>query len=74
MRELTYREKQHIAMLALGMTSAEMSEALGKTKASVDNAVATIMWSMGVNNRPQAVAQAFQRGYLIWNDGSLLIK
>ena len=73
MRELTYREKQHMAMVAMGMTSADISEALGKSKVSVDNCIKGILWSTGADSRAHAVALAFKRGYFRWNGEHLVI-
>jgi DNA-binding NarL/FixJ family response regulator len=73
MRNITFRDRQYIAMLAMGLESPEIAKDLGVVRCSVDNAVADIMKKMDAQTRAEVVAKSFKEGYLAWNDGSLVI-
>lgn len=73
MRNVTFRDKQYIAMLAMGLESPSIAGELGVARCSVDNAVADIMKKTDTQTRAELVAKSFKEGYLVWNDGRLVI-
>lgn len=73
MRNITFRDRQYIAMLAMGLTSFEIADELGVVKCTADNAISDIMKRMDAQTRAEVVARSFKEGYLVWNDGSLVI-
>ena len=73
MRNITFRDRKYIAMLAMGLESPEIANELGVVRCTADNAIADILRRMDAQTRAEVVAKSFKEGYLAWNDGSLVI-
>ena len=57
-RELTYRERDILALLCERLTDAEISDRLFLSKRTVEHHVSSILGKLGVANRRQAAAFA----------------
>ena len=61
---LTAREREVLALLAEGLTNAQIAEQIWISKNTVSVHVARILWKLGAGNRTQAVSVAFRKGLL----------
>lgn len=61
---LTPRQLECLSRIASGKTSAEIGEALGLSKRTVDHYVLNACTRLGVRNRTQAVAKAIGEGLI----------
>lgn len=61
---LTERERELLTLIANGFTNKEISSKLQIAEATVENHTHNIYTKLGVNNRVQATAKAFQMGYV----------
>ncbi len=66
--ELTEREEQILRLIADGLTNREISCNLSISESTVENHIHHIYAKLGISNRAQAVAQAFQVGIALQND------
>ena len=67
---LTAREQQILDLIAEGCTNRKISSSLSISESTVENHVHHIFVKLGISNRAQAVAHAFQlRMVLQFNDG-----
>jgi len=62
---LTRRQRECLARIANGETSAEIGAALGLSRRTVDHYVIHACARLGVRNRAQAVAKAIGQGLLL---------
>lgn len=60
--ELTFSEREVLAMICGGNTNAEIAELLDKPTRSVSATVARILTVLGADRRTEAVQQAYRRG------------
>jgi len=65
---LTDRENQILKLIADGLTNREISCHLSISESTVENHIHHIYSKLGVSNRAQAVASAFQLGVVLLND------
>jgi DNA-binding NarL/FixJ family response regulator len=73
MRNITYRDRQYIAMLAMGLESPEIADELCVVRCTADNAISDIMKRMDAQTRAEVVARSFKEGYLVWDGCDLVI-
>lgn len=67
--ELTDRENQVLKLIADGLTNREISGNLSISESTVENHIHHIYAKLGISNRAQAVAHAFQlKIMLLQND------
>ncbi len=66
---LTKRERELLTLIASGYTNKEISNKLQIAEATVENHIHNIYTKLGVNNRVQATAKAYQIGcaYINYN-------
>lgn len=62
--KLSPRQLQCLEMIAGGQTSAEIAQALGVSRRTIDHYVANACARLGVRNRTQAVAKAIVDGLI----------
>ena len=65
---LTAREQQILKLIADGFTNREISHSLLISESTVENHIHHIYKKLGVSNRAQAVAHAFQLKIVVLND------
>ncbi len=65
--DLSPREEEVIAHLALGLTSQEIAQSLGITRRTVEAHVDHILAKLGARNRAHAIALALGNGLLLGN-------
>jgi len=61
---LTAREHEILTLVASGLTNKQMAEQLYVSVKTVDNHVAKLMKKLGVNNRSQLTAKAYENGWV----------
>jgi len=66
---LTEREQQILHLIAEGLTNREISRDLFISEATVENHIHHIFVKLGISNRAQAVAHAFQLRMVLQNEG-----
>ena len=65
---LTDREEQILRLIADGLTNREIACTLSISEATVENHIHHIYAKLGISNRAQAVAYAFQLRIIFLND------
>ena len=66
---LTEREEQILKLIANGLSNREISTSLAISESTVENHIHHIYTKLGISNRAQAVAYAFQsRLIVLYND------
>ena len=65
---LTDREEQVLKLIADGLTNKEISCSLSISESTVENHIHHIYAKLGISNRAQAVAHAFQLKIVVLND------
>jgi DNA-binding NarL/FixJ family response regulator len=65
---LTDREEQVFRLIADGLTNREISYELSISESTVENHIHHIYTKLGISNRAQAVAYAFQLRIIVLND------
>jgi len=66
---LTEREEQVLKLIAMGLSNREISDNLTICESTVENHIHHIYVKLGISNRAQAVAYAFQlRIIILHND------
>jgi len=58
--ELTDRENEVLSLIADGLTNREISCSLSISESTVENHIHHVYTKLGISNRAQAVAHAFQ--------------
>lgn len=66
---LTAREQQILDLIAGGLTNRQISSNLSISESTVENHVHHIFMKLGISNRAQAVARAFQLRVFMQTDG-----
>lgn len=65
---LTAREQQILDLIAEGFTNRQISSNLSISEATVENHIHHIFVKLGISNRAQAVARAFQLRFFMQMD------
>ena len=66
--ELTDRENEILSLIADGLTNREISCSLSISESTVENHIHHIYEKLGISNRAQAVAYAFQLRIFLLNE------
>lgn len=65
--KLTLREREVLTLLARGLSTKEIAEALSISMSTVRNHIQNIFDKLGVHSRPEAIVHAFQNGLIEGN-------
>lgn len=66
--ELTGRENEVLKLIADGLTNREIACYLSISESTVENHTHNIYEKLGITNRAQAVARAYQTGIVLVNE------
>ena len=66
-KPLSRREQMVLALIAEGMTNAEIAASLDLTRSTVKRYVASLMWKLGVHTREEAVRVTGQAAS-VWSE------